>query len=79
MLTLDQLRTEVESGAIDTVVTAFTDMQGRLMGKREQAEYFLDESAKHGIEKMNEPDTGARFPHAARLRAIREDTEDPAA
>ena len=53
MLTLEELRAEVESGAIDTVVTAFTDMQGRLMGKREHAEFFLDESAEHGIEGCN--------------------------
>ncbi len=33
MLTFDELGAEVESGAIDTVVVAFTDMQGRLMGK----------------------------------------------
>ena len=32
MLGLEELRTEVESGAIDTVVCAFTDMQGRLVG-----------------------------------------------
>jgi len=30
-------------GAIDTVIAAFTDMQGRLMGKRHHAEFFLDE------------------------------------
>jgi glutamine synthetase len=53
MLTLDELRDEVERGSIDTVVAAFTDMQGRLMGKREHAEYFLDESAAHGIEGCN--------------------------
>ena len=53
MLTLEQLRAEVESGGIDTVVAAFTDMQGRLLGKREQAEFFLDESAGHGIEGCN--------------------------
>jgi glutamine synthetase len=53
MLTLDELRDEVERGSIDTVVAAFTDMQGRLMGKREHAEYFLDESAEHGIEGCN--------------------------
>src|SRR5712691_2553737 len=53
MLTLAELRTDVESGAIDTVVAAFTDMQGRLMGKREQAEYFLDETAEHGLEGCN--------------------------
>jgi glutamine synthetase len=50
MLSLDDLRAEVESETIDTVVTAFTDMQGRLVGKRIQAEYFLDEVVQHGIE-----------------------------
>ena len=53
MLTLDELRSEVEAGTIDTVVAAFTDMQGRLMGKREQAEYFIDETAEHGLEGCN--------------------------
>jgi glutamine synthetase len=53
MLSLDELRSEVESGAIDTVVAAFTDMQGRLMGKRAQAEYFLAESVEHGLEGCN--------------------------
>jgi glutamine synthetase len=50
MLSLDDLRSEAESGGIDTVVTAFTDMQGRLFGKRIQIEYFLDEVVEHGIE-----------------------------
>jgi len=50
MLSLDELRSEAESGAIDTVVTAFTDMQGRLFGKRIQIEYFLDEVVGNGIE-----------------------------
>src|SRR5687768_3390105 len=40
MLTPDELREQVESGTIDTVVAAFTDMQGRLMGKRIQGEFF---------------------------------------
>ncbi len=31
MLSLDQLRAEADRGEIDTVVAAFTDMQGRLM------------------------------------------------
>src|SRR5438876_11808008 len=53
MLTLEQLRAEVESHGIDTVVAAFTDMQGRLLGKREQAEYFLAESVEHGLEGCN--------------------------
>src|SRR3954469_15707971 len=50
MLSLDELKGEGESGAIDTVVTAFTDMQGRLFGKRIQIEYFLDEVVEHGVE-----------------------------
>jgi glutamine synthetase len=41
-LTLDELRKEVAAGNIDTVVAAQVDMQGRLMGKRFQAEFFLD-------------------------------------
>ena len=53
MLTLEELKQEVEAGTIDTVVAAFTDMQGRLMGKREQAEYFLEESVGHGLEGCN--------------------------
>ena len=35
------------------VVTAFTDMQGRLFGKRIQAEYFLDDVVEHGVEGCN--------------------------
>src|SRR3954452_9811025 len=50
MLTLDELRTDVEAGAIDTVVAAFTDMQGRLMGKRVHAEFFLEDTLEHGLE-----------------------------
>ena len=54
MLSVDELRADTESGAIDTVVVAFTDMQGRLMGKRLHAEFFLDEhDADHGVEGCN--------------------------
>jgi glutamine synthetase len=53
MLSLDDLRKEAEEGAIDTVVTAFTDMQGRLFGKRIEVDYFLDEVTSHGIEGCN--------------------------
>jgi glutamine synthetase len=41
-LTFDELKKEVADGKIDTVVVAQVDMQGRLMGKRFQAEFFLD-------------------------------------
>ncbi|MCX5214190.1 glutamine synthetase family protein [Kitasatospora sp. NBC_00240] len=42
-LTLEQLRAGVARGAIDTVVLAMTDMQGRLQGKRIAAEFFLSD------------------------------------
>jgi glutamine synthetase len=53
VISLEELRTEVETGAIDTVVVAFTDMQGRLMGKRVHAEFFLEDSLDHGVEGCN--------------------------
>ncbi len=40
-LTLQGLEQAVAEGVIDTVLVAQTDMQGRLMGKRFQAEFFL--------------------------------------
>jgi glutamine synthetase len=43
MLTLEELTNAVGAGDIDTVVVAFTDMQGRLMGKRMEAHFFLEE------------------------------------
>ena len=49
-LTLDELRTLVGSGEIDTVVLAMTDMQGRLQGKRMAAGFFLDEVVDHAAE-----------------------------
>jgi len=42
LLTLDELTAEVQAGGIDTVLVCFTDMQGRLMGKRFHAEFFVD-------------------------------------
>jgi glutamine synthetase len=53
MLSLEELSSEAKTGAIDTVVTAFTDMQGRLVGKRIEVGYFLDEVADHGVEGCN--------------------------
>jgi glutamine synthetase len=41
-LSFDELKKAVRAGAIDTVVVAMVDMQGRLIGKRFQAEYFVD-------------------------------------
>jgi glutamine synthetase len=53
MLSLDDLKKAGDEGTIDTIVTAFTDMQGRLFGKRIQIEYFLDEVTGHGVEGCN--------------------------
>ncbi|HLU57885.1 MAG TPA: glutamine synthetase family protein [Pseudonocardia sp.] len=53
MLTLEQLRSMVDDGTIDTVLVAFTDMQGRLQGKRCAATYFLDEVVPHAAEACN--------------------------
>ena len=39
---LDDLRPAVAAGTVDTVVVAFTDMYGRLLGKRFDAAFFLD-------------------------------------
>ena len=42
VFTFEMLRQAVAAGEIDTVVVAFTDMAGQLIGKRFQAEYFLE-------------------------------------
>ncbi|MFF2661767.1 glutamine synthetase family protein [Kitasatospora sp. NPDC058032] len=47
-LTLNELRTLVDAGEVHTVALGFTDMQGRLQGKRFAARFFLDEVAEHG-------------------------------
>ncbi|WP_104084037.1 glutamine synthetase family protein [Cryobacterium sp. Y11] len=52
-LTLDELTALVTRGAIDTVIVAFTDMQGRLVGKRLSARLFLEDAAAHGAECCN--------------------------
>ncbi|HEU0165085.1 MAG TPA: glutamine synthetase family protein [Thermomicrobiales bacterium] len=47
-LTVDELIARVRSGAIDTVITAICDMQGRLVGKRVTGEFFIDHALEHG-------------------------------
>jgi glutamine synthetase len=54
MLTIEELRQDVASGAVDTVIACFTDMQGRLMGKRLDGEFFLaEQTAGHTAEGCN--------------------------
>jgi glutamine synthetase len=53
-LGFDQLQEAARKGEIDTVVACFPDMQGRLVGKRFQAEYFVDGAYKetHGCDYL---------------------------
>jgi glutamine synthetase len=53
LLTVEQLRGQIDTGAVDTVIVAFTDMQGRLQGKRLHAPFFLDEVLGHHTEGCN--------------------------
>ena len=70
MLSFDQLAALVEAEEIETVVLAFCDNYGRLMGKRFDADYFVAEAAEQGTHACNylltvdmemEPVAGYRF------------------
>ncbi len=50
---IDQLRADVESGAIDTVLAVFADHHGRMIGKRTDGEFFLDTVLDHGTENCD--------------------------
>ena len=52
-MTIDELRSQVGAGEIDTVIVALTDMQGRLQGKRLDADYFLNDVLENGTEGCN--------------------------
>jgi glutamine synthetase len=45
---IDQLKARVQAGEIDTVLVAFPDPFGRLVGKRFRADYFLESVVEHG-------------------------------
>jgi glutamine synthetase len=53
MLDLDTLRAMVQAERIETVIVAFTDHLGRLMGKRFDAHFFVDEVHAHGTHACN--------------------------
>lgn len=70
MLTLSQLREKVESGEVETIIVAFTDHYGRLVGKRFDADFFLESAAEAGTHACDyllttdmemEPVAGYRF------------------
>lgn len=53
MLTLDELREHVPTGAIETIVVGFTDHYGRLLGKRYDAEMFVEDILEGGAHSCN--------------------------
>ncbi|MFI5491100.1 glutamine synthetase family protein [Actinoplanes sp. NPDC051859] len=50
---LEDLAVAVDSGSIDTVLLALTDMQSRLQGKRLHGRYFMDEVSAGASEGCN--------------------------
>ena len=69
-LTREQLTALITGGEVDTVVMAFPDLYGRLVGKRTTGRFFLDHVADHGTENCdyliacdieNNPVPGYRF------------------
>ncbi len=69
-MTTDELIELVRSGEIDTVIVGFTDHYGRLLGKRFDADFFVEDGLSSGTHACNyllttdmemEPVTGYRF------------------
>lgn len=48
-----KLKSKIRSGEIDTVIVAFPDVFGRLVGKRCTGRFFLDSVAQHGTHACN--------------------------
>lgn len=70
VITREELSARIADGSIDSVVMAFVDRYGRLVGKRTAGQFFLDHVADHGTENCdylltcninNDPSTGFRF------------------
>ena len=69
-VTRQELESKIRGGQIDTVVMAFPDLQGRLVGKRTTGRFFLESVADSGTENCdyliacdmdNNPVPGYRF------------------
>ncbi|MSZ77101.1 MAG: glutamine synthetase [Actinobacteria bacterium] len=50
---MSDLVARIRAGSVDTVIVGFTDMQGRLQGKRLHGHYFVDHVVGHGTEGCN--------------------------
>ena len=49
----EQLEADIRAGTIDTVIVAFSDHQGRLIGKRTDGEFYLDVVVEAGTENCD--------------------------
>ena len=49
----EQLEADIRAGTIDTVIVAFSDHQGRLIGKRTDGEFYLDVVVEEGTENCD--------------------------
>ena len=49
MLSVKELVKRIKKGEINTVLTVFPDMAGRLMGKRMTGRFFVDDVLDHGL------------------------------
>jgi glutamine synthetase len=52
-MNLKELTAKIKAGEIDTVIVAFPDVFGRLIGKRFTGDFFLKSVAKHGTHGCN--------------------------
>ena len=48
-LTREELANQIDTGEIETVLTVFPDMYGRLMGKRITGHFFVEQVGDHGM------------------------------
>ncbi len=53
MLSVEELTEAITADEVDSVILAFTDMQGRLQGKVIHGRFFLDSVLSHGTEACN--------------------------
>jgi len=52
-MNLNELKSRIEEGEVDTVIVAAPDVFGRLVGKRFTGSFFLDSVAEHGTHGCN--------------------------
>ncbi|HEY7480053.1 MAG TPA: glutamine synthetase, partial [Gemmatimonadales bacterium] len=66
---LRELESRIRNRSIDTVISAFTDLQGRLMGKRVTGDFFLDHAREgtHVCTYLLGTDMEMRTPSGYRL------------